>query len=223
MKTFRFIAAFSLMAMVFFSCEKADKECLTVCQNGGVVNENCGCNCPQGFTGINCENKIKKSELVNVPINSGEYHLLKPIKTKGDNEFGGAVMIWGDVSLILSSDSKKVYAVHNVHFYEPQGDHTSAWIDPNSTASKILLYTAPTGKKIEFINSSTGMNFSYPTQYNYHGTTYLNFYLTYPNHFVHRIEFIGDTSGNDLPCDGTPDNCRFKIYYDDFQVMITDL
>jgi hypothetical protein len=29
--------------------------CSTVCQNGGLVNTSCGCDCPSGYTGANCE------------------------------------------------------------------------------------------------------------------------------------------------------------------------
>ncbi|MBL7928402.1 MAG: T9SS C-terminal target domain-containing protein [Bacteroidia bacterium] len=36
------------------SCKKKD-DCKTTCQNGGVVNDNCGCDCPAGFTGTFCE------------------------------------------------------------------------------------------------------------------------------------------------------------------------
>ena len=29
-----------------------------ICQNGGTVNQNCGCDCLTGFTGVNCENAV---------------------------------------------------------------------------------------------------------------------------------------------------------------------
>ena len=52
------ITSFLLSAMIF-SCSKTITECKTQCQNGGVVNQNCGCNCPSGYTGSNCETKIQ--------------------------------------------------------------------------------------------------------------------------------------------------------------------
>jgi hypothetical protein len=42
------------MMMAIPSCKKKD-DCNTVCQNGGTVNDQCGCNCPAGYTGANCE------------------------------------------------------------------------------------------------------------------------------------------------------------------------
>lgn len=40
---------------VFISCKKP---CSTVCENGGIVTENCGCDCPSDYTGPQCEIKI---------------------------------------------------------------------------------------------------------------------------------------------------------------------
>jgi hypothetical protein len=44
------------------SCSSDDdvpttKPCTTICKNGGTVKPDCGCDCPIGFTGSNCETK----------------------------------------------------------------------------------------------------------------------------------------------------------------------
>lgn len=55
--------------------------CNTVCQNGGTVNTNCGCNCPAGFTGTNCGTAltlrsvtVTRIDVINFPrtYNSGQ-------------------------------------------------------------------------------------------------------------------------------------------------------
>ncbi len=41
------------------SCSPDDfkPNCTTVCLNGGIVNTNCDCDCPQGYTGSMCQDK----------------------------------------------------------------------------------------------------------------------------------------------------------------------
>jgi hypothetical protein len=46
-----------LMGMAVSACKKKD-DCKIVCQNGGVVNENCACDCPAGYTGTYCEIRV---------------------------------------------------------------------------------------------------------------------------------------------------------------------
>lgn len=43
-----------MLAFAMPSCKKKD-DCKITCQNGGIVNDNCGCNCPAGFSGAFCE------------------------------------------------------------------------------------------------------------------------------------------------------------------------
>lgn len=59
------LAALFIFSASFFGCSK-DDDCETTCQNGGAVNENCGCNCPSGFTGANCETAVPAGETINV-------------------------------------------------------------------------------------------------------------------------------------------------------------
>jgi len=62
MKTILKNVAMLLMISLFFGCSKdspSSSACTPIpCLNGGVSNSNCGCNCPQGFTGSNCGTQI---------------------------------------------------------------------------------------------------------------------------------------------------------------------
>lgn len=53
----KIIAMAFVLSMTLWSCSKKDEPqpCTTTCQNGGTVNSNCGCDCPAGFSGANCE------------------------------------------------------------------------------------------------------------------------------------------------------------------------
>lgn len=54
MKKIKLIIAIFTLVVLFASCKK---ECKTVCLNGGAVIEDCGCKCPEGYSGPNCENR----------------------------------------------------------------------------------------------------------------------------------------------------------------------
>jgi hypothetical protein len=57
MKTIHFIISVFVVVIINITCKKVDPEplCATSCNNGGTVNATCGCDCPAGFTGRNCE------------------------------------------------------------------------------------------------------------------------------------------------------------------------
>lgn len=216
----------AIISVVLFiaSCEKDDTNstpsCQINCENGGVVTSTCSCDCPDGYTGLNCEIKTNPVQIVTVNRNPGTYYQIKPVRSNGDNEFDGIVDVTIKVDLEISSDKTKVYAVSDALFYEPKGDYSTAIINPNLSSSRILLYTAPSGKKIDYINSTTGIIMG-PVRLNSTGTHFVN-NLSVSNHFLHKIEFIADTSGDDLPSDGSSDRCRYRIYFDDFEVAISN-
>ena len=68
-----------LLIFTIFSCSKdsatSSSNCTPIpCLNGGVSRPDCGCNCPQGFTGANCSTQItptkitiSKVEILNYP------------------------------------------------------------------------------------------------------------------------------------------------------------
>lgn len=220
MKKLKLVLAICVVAAMIASCKKDDDtsptQCTTECQNGGIVNTNCGCDCPTGYTGANCETTVYTA--INVPIDNTVIHQLPPIKYQGDNEFGGHSSMSWNAQLTISTDKKKVYAVINASFIELGGD-TKAKVDGNLSANRITLYTAPTGKKVNSINSGTYYASSFTpntNQFIIH-TEYVNGFG-----FVHKVEVLGDTSGSDLPSDGTTNNSRFRIWFDDINITLTN-
>jgi hypothetical protein len=155
---------------------------------------------------------------IHVSIDNSVYHQLHLDWYSGDDDFGGWMTINGWVKLILADNNTRVYAQVSAEYdeYSSTGN-TKARIDPNSDANKILLYTSPSGKKVSSINSNSYLSFHWYPSGDYHGIGVLN-----STGFVHKIEMIGDTSGPDLPCDGSTGRSRFRIYFDDFDITITD-
>lgn len=58
MKNKFFLTFLTLSTLFFSACSKdsvTTNDCIPInCLNGGVSNSNCGCDCPQGYSGANC-------------------------------------------------------------------------------------------------------------------------------------------------------------------------
>ncbi|CAN5664347.1 hypothetical protein BH11BAC1_BH11BAC1_00060 [soil metagenome] len=205
------------------SCKKNDTtpNCNTVCQNGGTVDANCGCDCPSGFTGANCQTIVNSVTFypVTVNVNSNSYHQLCPNWYSGDDDFGGCLSIPWSVNLFITSSDTKIYAKVYANYIECSNTgYTAAKVDPNLSSNQILLYTAPFGKRIYSINCGCSNSGTVYPNLNQHGTmTLVN---TNTNSYLNKMEFIGDTSGPDLPCDGSSERSRFRVYFKSFDITL---
>ena len=55
-----------IVVVLFFSCssDSGDTPCVPIsCINGGTSRVDCGCDCPQGFTGSNCSTQITPTKI----------------------------------------------------------------------------------------------------------------------------------------------------------------
>ena len=51
--------------LINFSCSSdSDSTCTPIsCQNGGISNSDCGCDCPNGYTGTNCGSQVMPTKI----------------------------------------------------------------------------------------------------------------------------------------------------------------
>ncbi len=54
-----------MIAIVFLGCSSdSSDDCQSItCLNGGISNSDCGCDCPQGYTGSNCNIQIQPTTI----------------------------------------------------------------------------------------------------------------------------------------------------------------
>lgn len=205
MKKLKVIFITFTLIIIFMSCKKDPPATSSASSSTG--------------SGNTASNNNSGNVLNTVPVNpSSGYYQLYPIRYDGDYDYGGHIHIDGSVQLTLGSNNTKIYAVVNSNYFETYGGDTRAKIDGQLNENRILLYTAPSGKKVYSINTSITTTFYWDPSSDYHGTGNL-----YPNSFVYRIEMIGDTSGDDLPSEGSTDRSRFRIWFQSFNVTIGNL
>jgi hypothetical protein len=76
---------FLALTLTFFSCSNgSDSEpCIPItCLNGGISNIDCGCDCPIGYTGVNCSEQVTPSKIT---ITKFTVKVFPITQTNGDN------------------------------------------------------------------------------------------------------------------------------------------
>jgi hypothetical protein len=72
----------ALFTLVLFSSgcssDSTDDGCTPItCLNSGISNSNCGCDCPQGFTGSNCSTQIMPTSIKILKVRVKKFPNLK--------------------------------------------------------------------------------------------------------------------------------------------------
>lgn len=73
-------ALVTILFLAFSGCSSdSDSSCTPIpCLNGGVSNSDCGCDCPDGYTGINCATQVQPTKIKITKIRVTSFPNLKP-------------------------------------------------------------------------------------------------------------------------------------------------
>lgn len=97
----------------------SDSSCTPIaCLNGGVSNSNCGCDCPQGYTGNNCSLEITPTKITITKIRVKQF----PNSASGVDDLGTNP----DLFLSLDKSSTNVY-VSDSYYPDANGNGSAAY------------------------------------------------------------------------------------------------
>jgi len=100
-KLIKFSTVF-ILVLFFSSCssDSSDDGCTPItCLNGGISNSNCGCDCPQGFTGSNCSTQMAPAKI-----------LISQIKVKNfPNKKPDGITTWDSFPLTPSFNNPDIF------------------------------------------------------------------------------------------------------------------
>lgn len=100
-----------LIITLFFGCSKdsSDPTCTPVtCLNGGISRDDCGCDCPQGYTGTNCGTQITPTLIKITKIKVVDFPMTTPSGNQWDNIAVGNY-VRPDIFPLLSIGSTTLY------------------------------------------------------------------------------------------------------------------
>ena len=94
------------IAFLFFNCSSdSTTPCVPIsCLNGGTSTPDCGCNCPQGYTGINCSTQIAPTKITITKIRV-KYFPNTDAGSYWDASFPTAANAYADIYLTLQNSS----------------------------------------------------------------------------------------------------------------------
>jgi hypothetical protein len=94
-----------IIAFLFFNCssDSGDTQCVPItCLNGGSSTTECGCNCPQGYTGSDCSTQITPTKITITKIRVKYF----PNTDAGSSwDFSNTTVAYPDIFLTLKNSS----------------------------------------------------------------------------------------------------------------------
>lgn len=112
MKTIKLFAFLMISGLLISSCSSDSQEvqCTPIeCLNNGVSNDNCGCDCPQGFTGENCGTVITPSKVIITKI------VVKAFDNNNSNGFRFDTASGADIYVKVNSGNTVIYTHSNYY------------------------------------------------------------------------------------------------------------
>jgi hypothetical protein len=96
-----------IIAFLFFNCssDSGNAPCVPItCLNGGISTPECGCNCPQGYTGSDCSTQITPAKIIITEIRV-KYFQNTDAGSFWDASFPTAANAYADIFLTLQNSS----------------------------------------------------------------------------------------------------------------------
>jgi|GEM_PF-4392996 len=155
-------------------------------------------------------------QIETVQIDSSIEHQFCPEPTVGDEEFGGECYVTGSITLVV--ENNQIWAKIDGLFDEPdqtEGDSGETQAELNPEIHKVHLYSAPFGYSLGgILLNDLETNFVHTdNDHQAHSVFFSN------EGFMEEIIINGDTSGNDLGCNGE-DDAYIRVRFKSFDVLL---
>ena len=131
MKTQRlFLALFLFFLTSFIGCSSdspKENNCIPItCQNGGVSNSNCGCDCPQGYSGANCSEQITPTKVI-----IKKFRIKYFSNTKSNGNYWDGILPsqsnYPDIFFILQNSSNTTIHITDTYFQDAVANGTNVY------------------------------------------------------------------------------------------------
>ena len=107
MKTiFKKLSVLFVVVMLFVSCssDSGDTPCVPIsCLNGGTSTADCGCDCPEGYSGTNCSTVVQPSKVIITKV------IVKSFPNTNSNGFLWDVTNGADIYIKIKSGATVIY------------------------------------------------------------------------------------------------------------------
>lgn len=113
------ISAFVFLTLNFLGCssDSSESPCIPIsCLNNGVSNSDCGCDCPQGYTGNNCGTQITPTQIRITKIRVKKF----PSATPNGNWWD--ILPNSDADIYVTIENSNLSVIYNHPTYFPNAE-----------------------------------------------------------------------------------------------------